>query len=79
MIYDLGMSQPIIDYIKGNSSFIYRSLDWDKYPDHVRNLCTYSWKTIIWSQALMEFGSIGKGINEIPDNLIFADSKFYGT
>lgn len=58
IIYDLGMSEKQVEYVKNNDTFIYRRLDWDKFPDFIENLCTYSWKTIIWAETLAEFGSI---------------------
>ena len=58
IIYDLGMSEEIINYVKRNESFIYRKLNWEEFPEHVGTLYTYAWKSCIWTEVLSEFGSI---------------------
>jgi len=58
IIYDLGMSPSQADYVKANSSFEYRQLDFTRFPDHVSILTTYAWKTLIWMEMLMEYNAI---------------------
>ena len=52
------MSSSQADYVKANSSFEYRQLDFTRFPDHVSILTTYAWKTLIWMEMLMEYNAI---------------------
>ena len=58
VIYDLGMSEDQIAYVQRNDSFIYRQLDFAKFPAHVSKLTTYAWKTLIWAEMLKEYQAI---------------------
>ena len=58
VVYDLGMSDEQINYVKNNKSLIYKQLDFSKYPEHVLTLTTYAWKTLIWAEMLQEYHAI---------------------
>lgn len=34
---------------------VYRKFDFDAYPQHIRNLHNYAWKTLIIQKLLSEF------------------------
>lgn len=59
LIYDLGLIPEQVRYLQENSHlYIYKKFDFSKYPEHVKNLYTYSWKIIIWNEVLASFGHI---------------------
>lgn len=59
VVYDLGLEPDQIEFIKERPEFyVYRYFDFEQYPEHVKILKNYAWKTMIWAQVLPEFGSI---------------------
>ena len=58
IVYDLGMDNYQISYVKDHKMLEYRKIDYEKYPDFVQLLTTYSWKTIIWAEMLQDFPAI---------------------
>lgn len=59
VVYDLGLEPEQVQYLQSNPDFyIYKKFDYGDYPDHVRVLKNYAWKTLIWAETLPEYGSI---------------------
>ena len=60
IVYDLDWEPKpeLVNYVKNHPNLIYRNFEFEKYPAFVKTLPNYSWKTIIWSEILQEYGSI---------------------
>lgn len=60
LVYDVGLNQTEIDIIKSlPNKFIYKQLNFDKYPSYVRtNLKSQAYKTIIFTEVLQKYGAI---------------------
>ena len=61
VVYDIGLEPYQAFKFQGNlyqQKFIYRKLDFDKYPDHVRELLTFSFKWACIIEGLIEFGAV---------------------
>ena len=53
--YDLGLRDKQIKEVKNMPNLEYRKFDFNAYPQHVRNLRNYAWKTLIIQEMLSEF------------------------
>lgn len=58
VFYDLGLLDEQAILVREHCGCIYRKFRFDKYPPHVKDLHTYSFKTIIIMETLQEFGFI---------------------
>jgi len=56
--YDIGLQEPEVDQLKKLPHLIYRKLDFDKYPPHIKNLLNYAWKILIIEELLAEFDGV---------------------
>ncbi|KAK5968908.1 hypothetical protein GCK32_008122 [Trichostrongylus colubriformis] len=57
-VYDLGLGAQSMEELKNKCRIEIRSFPFDKYPDYVKNLYEYRWKSLIIATALKEFGAV---------------------
>ena len=51
--YDLGLNDAEINEVRTIPDVVYRKFDFDAYPQHIRNLHNYAWKTLIMKKCCL--------------------------
>jgi len=54
-VYDLGLQEHEVTYFRNACNVQVRKFEFQKYPDHVKNLDEYAWKPLLLQEVLEEF------------------------
>ena len=55
--YDLGLKKKYVEQLLNTKTIHYRVFEFNKYPNHVRNLKNYAFKALVWADMLKSHNS----------------------